>query len=88
MSTPYGASGGFETPEQGALDSWSASPEARASIASTEIIGDRAQVVVELGGRPDHLEYVYFIRREGRWHRTVSGSGPTERWWDDTFLQW
>jgi hypothetical protein len=80
MSTPYGGSDGFETPNQGALASWSASPEARASIASTEIIGDRAQ--------PDHLEYAYFVRREGRWHRTVSGSGPTERWWDDTFLHW
>ena len=88
MSTPNADSGGFETPEQGAMDSWSDSPGARARIASAEIIGDRAEVVVELGDRPDYLEYAYFIRREGRWHRTVSGSGPTERWWDDTFLHW
>jgi hypothetical protein len=88
MSTPSGGTGGFDTPEQGALDSWSASPGARASITSAEIIGDRAEVVVELGDHPDQVEYAYFIRREGRWHRTVSGSGPSERWWDDTFLHW
>ena len=88
MSTPNADSGGFETPEQGAMDSWNASPGARAHVASTEIIGDRAEVVVRLGDRPEQLEYAYFIRRDARWHRAVSGSGPTERWWDDTFLHW
>jgi hypothetical protein len=88
MSTPNGGSAGFETPEQAAMDTWRASPGARASIASTQIIGDRAEVVVRLGDRPDHLEYAYFIRRDGHWHETVSGSGPTDRWWDDTFLLW
>ena len=79
---------GFSTPEAAALAAWSESPGARARVAATQIIGDRAEVVVEVGDDPAHREYAYVVLRDGRWHESVSGSGPTDRWWDPAHLDW
>jgi hypothetical protein len=79
----------YESPEEAALAGWTATPSAGAHVISVEVIDDRAQVVIGTGGDPDgDHDYVYCLRRNGRWREVISGSGPSEGWSDPTVLEW
>jgi len=79
---------GFESPEAAALAGWRDASGAELRIISTEVIGERAEVVIAYGADDRDRDYAYFIRRGGRWHPAVQGSGPSHRWWDPSFLDW
>ena len=75
----------YESPEAAALAGWASTPSARAHVVSVEVVNDRAQVVVAADGDPD---WVYCVKRNGRWHEVMSGSGPTTGWSDPSSLAW
>jgi hypothetical protein len=79
---------GFDSPEDAALTHWRESPGAQARAVSSQVIHDRAEVVIEVGDDPGYRDDAYFVRRDGRWLEAVSGSAPPHRWWDRTYLDW
>lgn len=79
---------GFDTPDDASLAGRLESPGAHARVVSSQVIDDRAEVVVAVGAGPGYRDYAYFVRRDGRWFEAVSGNAPTHRWWDKTYLEW
>ena len=88
MPTAANETGGYESPEAGALAGWHESGGSQARVISTQIIGDRAEVLVEAGIEPPYQDWCYFIRLHGSWHEAVSGSAPCDRWWDPEIINW
>jgi hypothetical protein len=76
----------FDSPEAAALANWPAAAEPR--VVSVTFAGDRAEVVIEVDPEYRYRDWVYCIRRDGRWVETVSGNGPTIGWDDPTAIQW
>jgi hypothetical protein len=77
---------GFASPEDAALATWNSATSARPRVVSVEVRGDRAEVVIDT--QPSHPDYVYCVRREGRWFEVVSSNAQTHRWDDPDFLDW
>lgn len=71
-----------ETPEAAAVEGW---PEgSRVEVASVEVRGDRAEVVLD--SDPRWPNRVYCVRTRGRWHEAISANGPISEWddpWQD-----
>ena len=80
---------GFQSPEEAALAGWASTPSAHARVMSVEVVNDRAQVVVAADGDPyANHDYVYCVRRDGRWREVVSGSGRSEGCQTRTPFEW
>jgi hypothetical protein len=77
---------GFATAEEAALAGWSSARSAKPRVVSVDVRGDRAEVVIDTD--PSYLDWVYCVRRDGRWFAGVSGNAPTEGWDDPTALDW
>jgi hypothetical protein len=77
---------GFESPEAAALATWKSTPSARARVVAVDVRGDRAEVVIDTD--PSHPDWVYCVRRDGRWFEVVSGNGPSIGWDDPYYLEW
>jgi hypothetical protein len=77
---------GFDSPEQAALASWASAPSAHAHVASIDVRGDRAEVVIDTD--PSHPDWFYCVRRNGRWFEVVSSNAPTTGWDDPSILDW
>jgi hypothetical protein len=67
-----------ETPEAAALAGWPEDSQVR--VASVEVQGDRAEVVLETD--PEWPNRVYCVRTRDRWHEAISTNGPTTQWDD------
>jgi hypothetical protein len=77
---------GFDSPEAAALATWASTPSAHARVVSVDIRGDRAEVVIDTD--PSHPDWVYCVRRDGRWVDVLSGCGPSSGWDDPDILDW
>jgi hypothetical protein len=67
-----------ETPEAAALAGWP--KDSQVEVASVEVQGDRAEVVLDTD--PRWPSWVYCVRTRGRWHEAISANGPTTEWND------
>ena len=76
--------GGFESPQEAALNGWPGS--AKAHAVSVDVRGDRAEVVIDTD--PSYQYWVYCVRRDDGWHEGVSGNGPTINWDDPSVYSW
>lgn len=77
---------GFDSPEAAALSGWASAMAAHPRVVSVDVQGDRAEVVIDT--EPSYLDYVYCVRRGGRWFEVVSGNGPTTGWDDPAAIHW
>jgi hypothetical protein len=77
---------GFDSPEAAALATWQSRPSAHARVVSVDIRGDRAEVVIDTD--PSYPDWVYCVRRGGRWVDVRSGNGPSYGWDDPDILNW
>ena len=77
---------GFPSPEDAALSTWGDTPAANARVIGINVRDDRAEVVIETD--PEHRDWVYCVRRGAHRFETVSGNGPTTRWFDPDHIQW
>jgi hypothetical protein len=77
---------GFESPEAAALATWQSAPSARSRVVSVDVRADRAEVVIDTD--PSYPDWIYCVRREGRWDVVVSGNGPSIGWDDPDSLPW
>lgn len=79
----------YDSPEEAALAGWASTPSAHPRVVSVEVVNDRAQIVVGTDSDPDgDHDWVYCVRRDGRWREVISGSGPSSGWSDPNVLNW
>jgi hypothetical protein len=55
-------------------------------VVSESIVGDRAEVVLEV--EPGYEEWCYYVWRDEAWTPISSGNGPTEDWSDPSRYRW
>ncbi|HEV2070079.1 MAG TPA: hypothetical protein VGR26_09825 [Acidimicrobiales bacterium] len=74
----------FDTPEDAALAPWRG-PGATVHVRNVDVRDHRAEVILDVAA---YRDFVYCVRRNGRWREAVSGNGPTIGWDDPQRIQW
>ncbi|MBW3537377.1 MAG: hypothetical protein KY395_06375 [Actinobacteria bacterium] len=64
----------FDTPEEAALAAWRGVAGATVHVESVDVRDDRTEVILDVAA---HRDFVYCVRRNGRWSEAVPGNGPT-----------
>jgi hypothetical protein len=82
-SCPYAGlvvASSVNSPTQVALAAWPLEAEAR--VVAETVVGDRAEVVLQVG--PDY-EYWVYCKRDGQgyWHEVGSSNAPSVPGWSD-----
>ena len=72
--------GADPTPAEVELAAWAMRTSHRPTVISETIVGDRAEVVLEL--EPGYDEWCYFVRHGGVWRPSHSGNAPAIDWSD------
>ena len=70
--------GKHATAAEAALAGFPAAADAR--VVGVTVVGDRAEVVLQVG--PDYDYWVYCHRHGGGWAEVASGNGPSQDWAD------